>query len=164
MRRTRSSSESPSGSRARVSRRAFLLAAAGWAAWPLPWAGAQEGRFLTEAEAPRAVFAGATEVRWRRVAATPELRQTMRARLGRTRPSLWESEYRLAEVRGPGGLLGHAVIVEEIGKHRPITFVAGVSRDGTVADVAVMAYREAYGGEVRERRFLAQYHLSLIHI
>jgi Na+-translocating ferredoxin:NAD+ oxidoreductase RnfG subunit len=82
----------------------------------------------------------------------------MRARLGRTRPSIWEPAYPVAEVRRADALLGYAVIVEEIGKHRPITFVVGVGRDGMVADVAVMAYREAYGGEVREHRFLTQYH------
>ena len=167
--RTRSSLASRSGSSARgrprlgrhravLSRRAFLAAAAAWAAGSIRWAGAQEGRFLTEEEAPRAVFPEATEVIWRRVAASPELREAMRASLGRTRPSIWQPEYRLAEVRRAGDLLGYAVIVEEIGKHRPITFVVGVGRDGAVADVAVMAYREAYGGEVRERRFLAQYH------
>jgi Na+-translocating ferredoxin:NAD+ oxidoreductase RnfG subunit len=48
-------------------------------------------------------------------------------------------------------------VVEEIGKHRPITFVVGIRPDGKVEDVAVMAYREAYGGEVRSQRFLAQY-------
>lgn len=159
---TRSSSASRSGSRGRggraaPSRRTFLAAAAALAVWPLALASGQEGRFLTEEEAPRAVFPGATEVRWRRVDASTELREAMRARLGRTRPSIWESGYRMAEVRRADALLGNAVIVEEIGKHRPITFVVGVGRDGAVADVAVMAYREAYGGEVRERRFLAQY-------
>jgi H+/Na+-translocating ferredoxin:NAD+ oxidoreductase subunit G len=144
--------------RASPSRRTFLAAAAALAVWPAGWASCQEGRFLTEEEAPRAVFPEATGVTWRRVPASPELREAMRARLGRTRPSLWEPGYRMAEARRGNVLLGYAVIVEEIGKHRPITFVVGVGRDGAVADVAVMAYREAYGGEVRERRFLAQYH------
>src|SRR5262249_4589473 len=52
---------------------------------------------------------------------------------------------------------GYAVIVEEIGKHRPITFVVGIRPDGRVNDVAVMAYREAYGGEIKSKRFLSQY-------
>ena len=53
--------------------------------------------------------------------------------------------------------LGRAIVVEEIGKHRPISFVVGLRPDGTVEDVAVMAYREPYGGEIRSSRFLAQY-------
>ena len=39
-----------------------------------------------------------------------------------------------------------------------ITFVVGLRPDGRVADVAVMAYREPYGGEIRSARFLSQYH------
>ena len=53
--------------------------------------------------------------------------------------------------------MGRAIIVEEIGKHRPITFVVGLRADGRVHDVGVMAYREAYGGEVQSKRFLKQY-------
>src|SRR5262249_61167662 len=53
---------------------------------------------------------------------------------------------------------GFIVVVEEIGKHRPITFAVGVRSDGKVQDMAVMAYREAYGGEIRDKRFLRQYH------
>jgi hypothetical protein len=49
------------------------------------------------------------------------------------------------------------MIVEEIGKHQPITFMVGVQPDGKVADVAVMVYRESYGGQVRYARFLAQF-------
>jgi hypothetical protein len=54
-------------------------------------------------------------------------------------------------------LLGSVVIVEEIGKHRPITFAVAVTPGGAVRDLAVLAYREPYGGEVRDRRFLRQY-------
>ncbi|PYN82020.1 MAG: hypothetical protein DMD96_08235 [Candidatus Rokuibacteriota bacterium] len=52
---------------------------------------------------------------------------------------------------------GFVVVIEEIGKHRPITFAVGVRADGKVNDLAVLAYREAYGGEIRDRRFLGQY-------
>ena len=119
---------------------------------------AQEGVFLTEEQAPKAVFpdadrfvaarrrvdAGAARAHDRRprrqpaVAVGGALRRVRRR--ARRRPSL-----------------GRALVVEEIGKHRPITFVVGVRPDGSVNDVAVMAYREAYGGEVRSSRFLRQY-------
>ena len=56
-----------------------------------------------------------------------------------------------------GTPIGRAFVVEEIGKHRPITFVVGLRPDRTVEDVAVMAYREAYGGEIASKRFLKQY-------
>jgi Na+-translocating ferredoxin:NAD+ oxidoreductase RnfG subunit len=119
---------------------------------------AQEGVFLSEDEAPRAVFPDADSFVREVVSATPQLREEMRALLGTVRPSVWEDQYVTFEALHGGVSMGCAVIVEEIGKHRPITFVVGVQHDGTVRDVAVMAYREAYGGEVRNKRFLAQYH------
>ena len=118
---------------------------------------AQAGSFLTLDEAPHAVFPEGTSVERRRVLSTPQLRGAVMAELGLTKPLLWESDYVLFTVRRDGNLLGYAVVVEEIGKHRPITFVVGVRPDGVVQDVALMAYREPYGGEVRHPRFLAQY-------
>ena len=118
---------------------------------------AQAGSFLTLDEAPRAVFPEGTSVEQRRVLSTPQLREAVMAELGPTKPSPWESDYVLFTVRRDGNLLGYAIVVEEIGKHRPITFVVGVRPDGAVQDVALMIYREPYGGEVRYPRFLAQY-------
>jgi hypothetical protein len=119
---------------------------------------AQEGQFLSEAEAPRAVFPDADAVTRTDVAATPALREQVEARLQGTTPSIWEAQWVVFRVQQGPTLLGHALVVEEIGKHRPITFVVGLRPDGRVADVAVMAYREAYGGEIRSARFLSQYH------
>ena len=121
-------------------------------------AGAQEGQFLSEAEAPHAVFPDADTVTRSEVEVTPALRDAVSARLDGVHASVWESRWVVFRAEHGGTLLGHAVVVEEIGKHRPITFVVGLRPDGRVADVAVMAYREAYGGEIRSTRFLAQYH------
>jgi len=118
---------------------------------------AQEGRFLTEATAPAAVFPQATAFAHTVVPSTPELRAHMQTQLGTLRPSLWEAEYIIFTAKQRETLLGYGVIVEEIGKSLPITFMVGVRPDGKVAEVAVMAYREPYGGEVRYPRFLAQY-------
>lgn len=119
---------------------------------------AQEGQFLSEAEAPKAVFPDADSVVRTDVDATPELRDRVAARLNGTHASVWESHWVVFRAERGSTLLGHAFVVEEIGKHRPITFVVGLRPDGRVADVAVMAYREAYGGEIRSARFLSQYH------
>ncbi len=56
-----------------------------------------------------------------------------------------------------GTTTGYAIVVEEIGKYRPITFAVGVSPRGAVYDVAVMVYRESHGGGVARERFLAQF-------
>jgi len=118
---------------------------------------AQEGEFLKEEQAPAAVFPDADGFARQVVTATDELRSRMRAILGPVQPSIWEDQYVTFKAMRGDHLLGYAVIVDEIGKHRPITFVVGVRPDGRVNDVAVMAYREAYGGEVKSKRFLAQY-------
>jgi hypothetical protein len=141
-----------------ASRRRFLsaLVSAGLALLPRSLR-AQAGVFLSVEEAPRAVFPAGASFERRVVTASDQLRAVIMAELGQTRPSLWESEYVMFTAQRDGRVLGHAVIVEEIGKHRPITFVVGVRPDGGVQDVALMVYREPYGGEVRNPRFLAQY-------
>jgi hypothetical protein len=156
--REHSSSVSRSDSNPAASRRRFLGVASGGLL--VLWgdvAAAQEGVFLRAEDAPRALFPDADETQEMRVASSAELRQRIRGTLGRIQPSLWEDEYRIFSVTRAGGLLGYVVIVEEIGKHRPITFAVGVSPDGPVTDVALLTYREPYGGEIRHRRFLAQY-------
>jgi hypothetical protein len=118
---------------------------------------AQEGVYLTEAEAPRVVFPHATAFERTVVPATPELRARVQALLGTIKPSLWEPEYIVFTAKQDAMLLGYGVIVEEIGKHRPITFIVAVGPDGKVAEVAVMVYREPYGGQVHYECFLGQY-------
>jgi thiamine biosynthesis lipoprotein len=141
-----------------LSRRLFALGLMTQAAGLLPGElYAQEGRFLTEAAAPAAIFPQATTFERTVVPSTPELRAQMQTQLGTLRPSLWEAEYIIFTAKQREMLLGYGVIVEEIGKSLPITFIVGVRPDGKVAEVAVMAYREPYGGEVRYPRFLVQY-------
>ncbi|MBI2962768.1 MAG: FAD:protein FMN transferase [Deltaproteobacteria bacterium] len=113
--------------------------------------------YLSAAEAPRAVFPEADRFARRQVASTAELRERVAQRLGSLKPSVWEQGYEVATAFAGDRRLGRAVEVEEIGKHRAITLVIGVDPQGRVAGVAVMVYREAYGGEIRSRRFLDQY-------
>jgi hypothetical protein len=140
-----------------ITRRRLLHGASGaWLVLVADVASGQEGVFLRAEEAPRQLFPDGTDVAERTVPATPVLRDRVRDVLGRA-PSLWEPAYRIFTVSRAGARLGFVVIVEEIGKHRPITYAVAVEPNATVHDVAVLAYREAYGGEVRERRFLRQY-------
>lgn len=53
--------------------------------------------------------------------------------------------------------LGYAIISEEIGKFRPITFMVGIDTEFAVQGAAVLVYRESRGGQVRQPRFLRQY-------
>lgn len=117
----------------------------------------QEGVFLKEEEAPKAVFPEATSFERKVIRSTEELKEKIRQRMGKTKTSLWEDSYLTFVAKKGETILGYAAIVEEIGKHRPITFVVGVGTDHKIKDAALMVYREAYGGEVRDRRFLQQY-------
>jgi FMN-binding domain len=118
---------------------------------------AQEGVFLKEEEAPKAVFPEGTAFERREIRSTDELKAHIRDRMGKVKTSVWENSYVTFIARKGESILGYAVIVEEIGKHRPITFIVAVGTDRKIKDVALMAYREAYGGEVRDNRFLRQY-------
>ena len=113
--------------------------------------------YLKEDEAPAAVFPAADRFERREVRSTEALQARVQERLGKLVPSIWEDRYPVITAYEGNQKLGRAIIVEEIGKHRGITFVVGVEPSGAVAGVAILVYREHYGGEVRDRRFLAQY-------
>jgi Na+-translocating ferredoxin:NAD+ oxidoreductase RnfG subunit len=81
-------------------------------------------------------------------------REALRSRLG------WivrDTVLDYFDVFESGGIAGTAVVADEQGKYRPITFIAGVDSTFRVVDVRVLVYRESRGGEVRHTRFLKQY-------
>jgi len=117
----------------------------------------QEGVFLKEEEAPKAVFPEATAFERRVIPSDAKLQETIKQRMNPAKTSFWEPSYITFIAKKGSSIVGYAAIVEETGKHRPITFIVGVGMDGKVKDVALMVYREPYGGEVRDERFLAQY-------
>ncbi len=110
---------------------------------------------MTAEQAVREIFpeaAGVAVDRWR-----PEASQRagLEERLGRR---LFEPVYEILLVYDDGRrFLGCALVTEERGKYRPITFMVGITPELRVKDAAVMVYRESRGGEVRRRRFLVQY-------
>src|SRR5262249_11367822 len=53
--------------------------------------------------------------------------------------------------------LGYALVMNEVGKSEPITFMVAVTPEHRVLDVLVMVFRENRGAEVRETRFLRQF-------
>ncbi len=132
-----------------------LVLGAAW--WPAP-AAAQarsEDVLMGPGEALREIFPAAVfaaDAPWRASAAE---RSGLESRLGRAVP---DSSYLFRAVYGADRrLLGYALVTEERGKYRPITFMVGITPDLRVKDVAVLVYREDRGGEVASRRFLSQY-------
>lgn len=147
--------------------RLFLLVLAGTLAWG---AGAPAARadglvespdgpehvkvYFTEAEALAEAFAGAdstwTET-WRPTAAE---RADLEAALGWHLP---EDRFVFYRAVRRGRDLGTALILEEKGRFKPITFLVRVDPGGKVGLVLVMVYRESRGDAVRRARFLRQF-------
>jgi FAD:protein FMN transferase len=50
-----------------------------------------------------------------------------------------------------------AIVMNEIGKTEPITFMVGINDQGKVTEVVIMVFRENRGWEVKEKRFLNQF-------
>ena len=91
------------------------------------------------------------------VAANGAFHEKLEAALGRLKPTVWEPTYVTFTARQNGETIGYAIVVDEIGKVNPFTLIVSATPDFKVRDVAVMVYREPRGGEITQRRFLAQY-------
>ncbi|MEE8410178.1 MAG: FMN-binding protein [Myxococcota bacterium] len=68
-----------------------------------------------------------------------------------------KAKYTVFVARTGDRIDGYAVIDEEIGQHLPITFAVALAPDGSVRRTEVMAYHEAYGSDIRQERFRAQF-------
>ena len=111
--------------------------------------------YLTPDQAIHEIFNEASRVDTLCGVLTPQEAASIRKALGQAVPSDTLVVLKPRDVNGT--LLGYAVIAEEIGKYRPITFMVGTGPDLAVRDVEVLVYRESRGGEVRYARFLRQY-------
>lgn len=49
------------------------------------------------------------------------------------------------------------LVDEVLGKHEFITYACGIDAAGAVTGIEILSYRETYGGEIRDRRWLAQF-------
>lgn len=110
---------------------------------------------LTREQAVKEVFPEAARTVPEHRALSPESKRTLALKLGRRIDD--EALDVLKVFDAKGALRGYAVVTEEIGKYRPITFLVGATPDLRVRDVAVMVYRESRGGDVKRKRFLSQY-------
>lgn len=68
-----------------------------------------------------------------------------------------KNEYAVFVARTGSRIDGYAFVDEEMGQHEPITFGSRFGPDGACDRVEVMVYREGYGEEIRESRFLEQF-------
>jgi FAD:protein FMN transferase len=112
--------------------------------------------YLTLDQAPARLFQGA-QIERKDVTADHAFREKLETRLGRIKPTVWEPQYVTFTARQGGEVIGYAVVVDEIGKVNPFTLIVSATPAFAVRDVAVMVYREPRGGEITQKRFLAQY-------
>ena len=52
---------------------------------------------------------------------------------------------------------GWFIIDQIIGKHENIDIAVGLTKDGKVKDIEILTYRETYGGQVRNPKWLSQF-------
>jgi Na+-translocating ferredoxin:NAD+ oxidoreductase RnfG subunit len=110
--------------------------------------------YLTEEQALKILFPKAQAIRAEEHLLTPEQKSRIQDRIGWKFP---EESFRCFKAETNGKVDGFAVIQETIGKHRPITYMVGVTPDGRVSEIEILVYRESKGSEVRMKRFNSQY-------
>ena len=110
--------------------------------------------YLTEEQALKLLFPKSQQVRAETLRLTPDQKARIQEKIGWKFP---EESFRAFKAESSGKVDGYAVIQETIGKHRPITYIVGVTPDGKVSDIEILVYRESKGSEVRMKRFNSQY-------
>lgn len=68
-----------------------------------------------------------------------------------------ENYFRFSIGRKEKEAVGYAMMLEVVGKERPITFLIGIEPNGLIKGVEVLTYRESRGAEIRYPRFMAQF-------
>jgi len=110
--------------------------------------------YLDEKKAAEIVLRGCDSIAREEKAVKPEDRAGLEKSAALRIP---EDRFTTLVGRRAGAVCGYAVILNEIGKTEPITFMVGVDAQGRVGEVAVMVFREMRGGEVHEPRFTRQF-------
>src|SRR5262245_15473100 len=112
-------------------------------------------QYLTSDQAIREIWGDVASIDTLVAKLSPSEMASIKKALGQPAPSDTVVVFRPRDAEGT--VLGHAVVGEETGKYRPITFMVGTTPDLKVQNVEVLVYRESRGGEVRFPRFLRQY-------
>ena len=110
--------------------------------------------YLTQEQALQKAFPKADTL-WSEIwTPTQQERRRIERRLG------WrveEESFAVYQAQKDGVHRGFAVITNQIGLYKPITFIVKVKPDFKVDGVWIMVYRESRGSQVKRQRFLTQY-------
>ncbi|MGM0576064.1 MAG: FMN-binding protein [Myxococcota bacterium] len=107
----------------------------------------------TKADLLREFFSRCDRVTYEKLSLTPAQRRSVKKHLGYTVRTDWTVYYGLKNHE----VQGYAIIDDEMGQHRPITFGVLIDPEGRAQRLEVMVYREAHGDEIREGRFRKQF-------
>lgn len=117
------------------------------------WGGtsAFEKVYFTEPEAVESLFENTEALQILEIHLQPEqiekIERTLHARL---------KEHDVKIIKNPS--TGEkAIVLNELGKYKPITLMVKLTRDNQVENIKIMVYRERIGSQVRKRRFLRQF-------
>ncbi len=135
-------------------RRFIAVAASLLVGLMLPWKARAATVYFTEKEALGAMMPEADRFEAREVTLSAEQKTLAEERAGR---GFREDRFRFQVGHKGDAVIGHALVLDVIGKERPITFMVGIAPDGTVIGVEVLIYRESEGSQVRSRRFTGQF-------
>lgn len=110
--------------------------------------------YFSEDEAAQVMFPDSEKIRRETLTLTAEQKAFVEGAIGWEFPETSFDVF-IGETRGK--VDGYALIQNTIGKHRPITYMVGVTATGECMNFEVMVYREARGNEIATKRFNYQY-------
>lgn len=110
--------------------------------------------YQTEDQATRECFPSADAFGSEAIRLDDEARVRIQESAGRP---VFEHEILVRSAWKGDALLGYAVVSEDMGCYKPITYLVATDTDGRVLDVRILVYRESRGGEVARRRFRNQF-------
>jgi Na+-translocating ferredoxin:NAD+ oxidoreductase RnfG subunit len=110
--------------------------------------------FMTEEDAVKIILPKSQQVRKETIRLSQDKKDVIEQRIGWKFP---EEAFELYIGETGGKIDGYAMVHNTIGKHKHMTYIVGVDAKGACSDVELLVYRETKGGEVRRKRFNAQY-------
>ena len=110
--------------------------------------------YFTEEEAAKVMFPDSEKIRRETLTLTAEQKTFVEGVIGWEFP---ETSFDVFIGETQGNIDGYALIQNTIGKHRPITYMVGVTATGECSNFEVLVYREARGNEIATKRFNYQY-------
>lgn len=75
----------------------------------------------------------------------------------KTKQAFYRDELYYWKISNNDTIIAHAFLDNVKGKSMPITFMVIVNADGSIKNTSIIKYREAYGGEIGNKRWLQQF-------